>query len=893
MSPWWNESGRFVRLAAAGLILSLGVGFAAPTSFAQDRTARWLENQGFTDLLAIHLEERLEAVAGDLESRRRAAGRLAEVYATLLRSEEDQDARDRLVEQSRRLLEIVPDEESLSLRVALARNRYLNASRVLEDGRIGLADPGDLKAAVVELSGLSQELETIRREMTQRVENLSRSRSRRVERRLDDAIQWQATAALLEGWSRYYVGRASADQTEMEKAQIAFGVVLQGDEPIPLPSDVSIDLQRVEGFARAMLGMGMTTTSLISSRAGEAWFGRLRYPETHAGTRQAITGWWIAALIDEGNYQGVAEVLEELEDLVDREGDQALPVAWLRLAAVGGLRGAVSGDQEARNVAGIALAALAGRGELAQVQDLATRFGTDAFGGEGFVFRYVRGIEQYRLALEARKTGDETAARDFFTQAIEDLRSAIEASDADLFNTARAGCQALVGWSLLELDRPAEAADAFEFAAERTSGDRRADALWGAIVALDRIVQAGGEEASEATRRRDDLSTRFVDAFPADDRAPSLLVRRIAVTENPGAEDLAVLLGVPPSHPTWELARRRASQALYRKFRAARTGERGEPGRRMLEVADELLARPDRDEGIFTDLRGLDGMLLRQAAEVATDVDVHDPARAARYLAQIELAVERGGFDDLPDMLNEVEYRRIGLSLGGDDFEDATNRMQAMPVIEDSPEATRWTRLSAQRVHRAAAQRMRGGRVDVATARAAVRAGRRYLELLAQEDDLEIFAMLERERMLPIAASVASSLDALYRATGDREDAEEALVWYREILARRPNDGSVLEAAGDLATLLDDRPLALDCWRRLLRGASDGSELWWKARTRQIEALLADDPVKASEVFQQLRVLYPDLGPEPWREQLRSLEIDIEIALQDSGTDAELQGGDG
>ena len=156
---------------------------------------------------------------------------------------------------------------------------------------------------------------------------------------------------------------------------------------------------------------------------------------------------------------------------------------------------------------------------------------------------------------------------------------------------------------------------------------------------------------------------------------------------------------------------------------------------------------------------------------------------------------------------------------------------------------------------------------------------------------MEVFEVLDRQRMLPIAASVASSLDALYRATGDQEEAEEALVWYREILERRPNDGSVLEAAGDLATLLDDRIFALDCWRRLLRGAPDGSELWWKARTRQIEALLADDPVKASEVFQQLRVLYPDLGPDPWREQLQSLDVQIELALRELPTAAPAEGG--
>jgi hypothetical protein len=105
-------------------------------------------------------------------------------------------------------------------------------------------------------------------------------------------------------------------------------------------------------------------------------------------------------------------------------------------------------------------------------------------------------------------------------------------------------------------------------------------------------------------------------------------------------------------------------------------------------------------------------------------------------------------------------------------------------------------------------------------------------------------------------------------------------------------DGSVLEAAGDLATLVEDRPFALDCWRRLLRGAPDGGELWWKARTRQIEALLLEDPVKASEVFRQLKVLYPDLGPDPWREQLMKLDVAIELALAEKPQQPASDGGD-
>lgn len=894
MSPWWSEPGTSRPLRrgcgpTALLVVLWGVLAATAPVHGQDRTARWLSDRGMDELLALHLEEQLVESTGDADARRRVASRLAEVYAGILRAEEDAERRDALVTQSRRLLDIVPSDEAASLRIALARNRYLNASRTLEDDRIELSTPEDVAEAVAELDGLAEELATIRRSISRQVESLSRSRSRRVERRLEELVQWQAMSALLEGWSRYYVGRARGDRTRLEQAQLAFGVVLEGDNPVPAPSEVSVDLQAVEGFARAVLGMGMTSAILETPSITKQWFERLQYPVTDPGTRRLAPGWRLAALIDAADWPAVLASLADLEDRASREGDELLPTSWLRLAAVGGLRKANEGGG-ARDVAATALAALAGRGELAQVQDLATRFGTTSFGGDGFIFRYVRGVEAYRVALEARDAGDDVAARAAFAEAVEELRAAADEPEADRFAAARAGCLALVGWSLLELGEPAEAADAFEFAAERSNGDRRADALWGAIVALDRIVESGGPDADDARARRDSLSTRFVDAFPADDRAPSLLVRQIVVQENPGEDDLEVLLGVPPSHPTWELARRRATQALYRQFRGARTGERGAPGRRMLEVVDELLDRPDRDAGIFTDLRGLDGVLLRQGAEVASDIDVHDTERAARYLAQIELASERGGFDDLPDILNEVEYRRIGLALGGGDFEEAANRMLAMPVTDDTPEADRWTRLAAQRVHRAAALRMRDGRVGVDVARAAVESGRRYLELLSVAEDgttpEDRFAILDRDRMLPIAASIASALDALQQATGDPVDGREALEWYRAILDRRPNDGSVLEAAGELASRLDEPEFALECWRTLVRGAPDGSDLWWKARTRQVAALLQVDPVRAAEVLEQVRALHPELGPEPWREALRALDVEISVTLARDAEDA-------
>ena len=99
----------------------------------------------------------------------------------------------------------------------------------------------------------------------------------------------------------------------------------------------------------------------------------------------------------------------------------------------------------------------------------------------------------------------------------------------------------------------------------------------------------------------------------------------------------------------------------------------------------------------------------------------------------------------------------------------------------------------------------------------------------------------------------------------------------------------MLAATGRVAAGLGETEVALDAWRRLVRAAPEGGELWWQAKVGQIRALLATDPSLAREVFDQMAVLHPELGPAPFDEQLRDLDIRIDVAL-DAGPPA--PGGD-
>jgi tetratricopeptide (TPR) repeat protein len=81
-----------------------------------------------------------------------------------------------------------------------------------------------------------------------------------------------------------------------------------------------------------------------------------------------------------------------------------------------------------------------------------------------------------------------------------------------------------------------------------------------------------------------------------------------------------------------------------------------------------------------------------------------------------------------------------------------------------------------------------------------------------------------------------------------------------------------LERLAVLYAELNRHAEALEAYRTLLAGVRAGEADWFRLKVGQLSALVKTDERRAREVFEQLRVLYPDLGPEPWRTELRSLD---------------------
>ena len=211
-------------------ILALGTGASA-----QDRTADWLEANNLDALLVLHLERERAGAVGNAERRERIAARLAKVYARRLETETAGAEREELIASAERLLESGDADRADALRLALLRARYLLISGVLEDDRAALAELEIADGARSEIAELAERFRNLRRSIEEKMLKSNRLlgrasglRARNLQMQVQEYQDLAMGAALLHGWTLYYLGRIDGNRDALRSAEEAFGRVLQG-----------------------------------------------------------------------------------------------------------------------------------------------------------------------------------------------------------------------------------------------------------------------------------------------------------------------------------------------------------------------------------------------------------------------------------------------------------------------------------------------------------------------------------------------------------------------------------------------------------------------------------------------------------------------------------------
>ncbi len=252
-----------------------------------------------------------------------------------------------------------------------------------------------------------------------------------------------------------------------------------------------------------------------------------------------------------------------------------------------------------------------------------------------------------------------------YRQSAELLRVALASADAPQF-AAEAG-RALMrrGFALYYAGDLEEASQAFQKSHEAgVTVEQKRDALWYAIVALDRAVDGGKVSLA---KERDRLAVLYLQQYPDTEDAAKLLLRQ-AQAELLGDEaTLKILMAVTPDQPLYEAARRQAARVLYRVYRKAPATDKGFAAVRFADVAEEILrietgraASASGEEGTRAAQNVL--LLVRQLSDALLAGTSPDVKRVESALQLLEGVASMHRLD-LSALDAELAFRRLQIAI--------------------------------------------------------------------------------------------------------------------------------------------------------------------------------------------------------------------------------------
>ncbi len=910
-------------LAAATFLAVVPVAFAQPerdptVSIGAERLESYLTELNLLELQAEHLTQRLEsAEPGD--ERERIVERLARIYAQLLGRAETLTEQRVWERRAEDLLATADGTAALDLQLGLARAAYARVEDLAEQWVLRLASPSEREETAQRLEELHNRMLAIAgtadravERFENREENVPDAALDAVEDALAQARRQRSMAHYLAGWTAYY--RAELETTPAERDEwaetslVQFGYLLnapRGEQPTADRAPVATF--RFEHVGRSALVVSTALATLDRAPAALAWLDLAEEAERlHPAAREQLFIRRAIAFIRTGRWEALRAHIDD-RDAANSPGPMTvgearrLAVEILeaeRTASISARDRALA--QHARNTA---LADLVAQGELGHVLDLAERYGFTTLGDVGFVANQVRGLVLYGDARENHRalasTMDDTSPDDPVTDPTiaEDYRAAasrfadaLDAEDAAEFPRALAQAAMLRGLALYyagrneDADAPGllEAAQVFLDAAagfDANMPSRAADALAMAIRAYDLQIEAMGPDdpASEAiSADRLAVVRRLLEQHPAHERAAALILQRAADDSLSVEQRLELLERIPASSAVAELAERQAARLAWQAFKEAGTDRRPFLASRYVELAEPLLVIDRRRAAADADASEAAELALMRARRIVEAIMATRPPDLTR--AERTLGVIDGLLDiptlNAPGVADELRYRRAQVALARGDDERAEQLLE--PLISGNAADAHFAEAARRLFFRTASERFERARSSnnadrlLAAAEQLIRYGGRLADAFLGEpaDERPVGA-------LSVFAAVADASMVIWQQTGDDAALARALRLYEEVLDAEPRNPRILRGAAGAAeaSALDDR--ALDLWRRLLSGLQRGSNEWFEVKFRHAAALARTDPQRAEQVLAQHQTLYPNWGPDPWGDKLRSLSREL------------------
>lgn len=847
---------------------------------------QYLSERGLDDLLAEHLVERLSGQTG--EERIRVAQQLGQLYVRLLDSADSEPDRQFWSERASNLLRLVPEADSLELRINLSKAAYMRAEAMAERFRLRMASQEEAAQAERVLRDTSTTFLEIAQAAhldTQRLEKrlaerLDADAEQAVAASLATARQSRSLGFYYAGWSEYYLGLITGDTSRAGRALRHFGWLLSSREGEEASYDkLQPGLLRYEHVARSAIGAALACSLQGRSVEAVAWLDAVeRSTDVPAEVRDQIEERRLYVLAKAGQWA-------DLELIVRRQRASAGQLVPIRarllvvvcMEALAGSEGRGASRELIRRLSDAGLADLIAQGEVGHVLELVRAFGTESLGDTGFVVLYVKGLLAMDLAQRAREAaGDsgtgpvsDAAVGSMYRSAGNLLLACVDEPDAAAHETERIRAMTSAGTAFYLSGDPVLSVDVLERAiGEAKTPDQAETAHWLAVVSLDEAVTAG---QTTLKARRDQLAQLYLVTYAGTERAARLLMRPSSSGLLPDEEAVEILLSIQPTSSSFLGARRQATQILYRMFRQAPSSRQSFAGQRFVEAASQLIRQElveVRSGDVELAGRASESVVLRarQIADAALAITPADVERATFALDTLDRVASFSSID-LSKLSAEIAFRRLQIASAQKDRTALDRWYTEVERLDGGFLA------SAQRLlYRDAVAHWLDNPVDTASAREIVRQGRHVIAQLdtAGNDDRVLLGVLE---------TVSQAAGSVWELERDRAMLEASIELNARLINTDAASGPVLRRQARMLEVAGRQAEALDVWRRLVTGLESGTDEWFEARFESIRLLFETDPDTARVAMRQHVTLFPTLGPEPWgqrfRDQARRMSVEV------------------
>ncbi len=844
------------------LALCLLTGWLAATSSVQaaapaedeTRFEQFLTRLGLVELQTLYEEQQLESASND-EDRKRIALRLADSYATeLIANAADKPKYDGILARIDKLTAKVPSAKTPALEVMLLQADYQRAEQLISGSQSPGAAAASRNEAAAILGRIAPPLDQRRRELNAALERLQaeidklpdgdarETASAEYSRIL--AVAGRATYFL--AWSGYYAARlapAAETRSRMEKAAELFRGILALESDY---SEVQADGLGLDSVwrARALVGLGLCEAGLGNVKGSAKCFDLLEQSGASPEIRELLPYFRFESLI------------------VGRQYDAALQFAQQRVASFTGsaTQGKVSfcvsliraafGDPpvpapQSQELVKLGLTGLSKLRQTQIVRELLEQYSIDPGVAGGFYLRWARGQGLFEKAERSRAPEDYQAALKELSDALAD-----EQAKQDVGSAAQ--CRFIAAWCAYRLNDLEAAARNFEQSVaglQAAKQESAVQAAWMAFVSYAGLAKKQARFNASAIAALDVVKREFPEHEYAK-RADYYLGKLQSQLMSP-EESLARLEATPPDSPNYLNARSDIVLMLHRKWSGATADAKQPLAAQTLGAVDKYLAAAAKEADVERRVR---------ACLIGADVSMQlgDAPRARGYLDQAAPLVK-----SLPAKsvaAAEYHYRRLqdaGVSSDSKQRREHADWLAAnaagtpyeMPGLVASAKAAESAWKTASEADKAAAEAEM------------VRLFRRLGELLGSSTEV-----LQRDKNAQV---VQSKLAGFAFDAGRFDEASQHL---DRLVAAFPNNKDYLRRAG-LATFKAGKyEPSLNAWRTLLAGLDKNTESWFEAKYYQLACLFRSDAAKARPVWEQFKLLYPDMGPPKWRERFQEFE---------------------